>query len=74
MRQKISTITSVETRKDLRRFVITPLLNAINMGDSIDALTEMRNVVIVFANFIVPYKGSKKILSVTNRIYKKLYE
>ena len=44
------------------------------MGDSIDALTEIRNVVIVFANFIVPYKESKEILSVTNRIYKKLYE
>ncbi|XP_070499414.1 adenylate cyclase type 10-like [Chironomus tepperi] len=74
LRQKISTVTSLETRKDLRRFIITPLLNAISMGDNIDALTEMRNVVIVFTNFIVPYKGSKEILSVTNRIYKKLYE
>ncbi|KAL7051201.1 hypothetical protein ACKWTF_004378 [Chironomus riparius] len=74
LRQKISTVTSIETRKDLRRFIITPLLNAINMGDNIDALTEMRNVVIVFANFIVPYKGSKEIFSVTNRIYKKLSE
>lgn len=61
-----------DNRKSLRRFVISPLLNAIDLGDSIDSLTEMRSVVIVFANFVVPEKSPTGICHITNLIFIKL--
>lgn len=61
-----------EIKKNLRRFVITPLLNAIDMGDNIDSLIEIRNVVILFANFITPRSDSRKLLIITDKIYRKL--
>lgn len=56
----------------LRQFVITPLLNAIDIGDGIDQLTEMRQVVIMFANFVVPDKNPINICKITDKIFKKL--
>lgn len=62
----------MDDKKALRRFIINPLLRAIDMGESIDSLVEMRHVVITFANFIVYGTKSSDILSITDRIYKKL--
>lgn len=52
-----------------RRFIIRPLLNAIDLDESIDFLTEMRHVVIVFANFIVPRTTASDLIDILNRIY-----
>ena len=70
----MSTQISKQTAKNLRRFIIPPLLNFIDWDDPIDLLTEMRNVVIVFANFVVPYMSSVRLVKVLDRTYKHLHE
>lgn len=72
VRQTINIPLMSESRKSLRRFVISPVLNAIDMGDSIDTMTEMRYVVIVFANFVVADKNPLKICEITNLIFTRL--
>jgi hypothetical protein len=59
-------------RNTLRRYIISPLLNIIDMGESIDTLCEMRQVVIVFVNFIVHPSNSTQLLSTTNKIFVQL--
>ena len=58
----------------LRRFIITPLMNAIDLDDPIEMLTEMRNVVIVFANFVVRETASLALIKTVDSIYNKLCE
>jgi hypothetical protein len=58
--------------RNLRRFIIPPLLNFIDWNDPIELLTEMRNVVIVFANFVVPYMSPIRLMTHLDNIYKNL--
>lgn len=58
----------------LRRFIIAPLMNAIDLDDPIEMLTEMRNVVIVFANFVVTETASLALIKTVDSIYNKLCE
>lgn len=72
VRQSIHVTAFNDTRKYLRRFIIAPLLNAIEIGDNIDQLTEMRQIVILFANFVVPEKNPQNICRITDRIFTQL--
>lgn len=72
VRQTINVTSIADTRKSLRRFIILPLLNAIDMGESIETLTEMRSVVIVFANFVLPEKDAVQICKITDKIFTQL--
>lgn len=72
VRQTTNISSMNESKKSLRRFVIPPVLSAVDMGDSIDTMTEMRYVVIVFANFVVGDKNPIKICEITNLIFTKL--
>jgi hypothetical protein len=56
----------------LRRYIIQPLLNFIDADDPLELLTEMRNVVIVFGNFVVPYQSAKRFGEVLDLIYSTL--
>jgi hypothetical protein len=56
----------------LRRYIIQPLLNFIDADDPLELLTEMRNVVIVFGNFVVPYQSAKRFGEVLDSIYSTL--
>lgn len=49
-------------------------MNAIDLDDPIEMLTEMRNVVIVFANFVVWETASLALIKRVNSIYTKLCE
>lgn len=73
VRQTISVnALSHESKNFLRRFIIAPLLNAIDIGDGIDQLTEMRQVVILFSNFVVPDKNPINICKITDKIFTQL--
>jgi adenylate cyclase 10 len=65
-------VIAEESKNFLRRFIIAPLLNAIDIGDGIDQLTEMRQVVILFANFVVPDKNPMNICKITDKIFTQL--
>ena len=49
-------------------------MNAIDLDDPIEMLTEMRNVVIVFANFVVRETASLALIKTVDSIYNKLCE
>lgn len=65
-------LLAAETKKNLRRFVIKPLLNAIDLNESIDSLIEMRNIVVLFVNVVPARTDSKNLIMITDKIYKKL--
>lgn len=60
------------SRKFLRRFIIKPVMNAIDLNEPIENLTEMRNVVIVFANFVIAAKSSLELIRLVDEIYTSL--
>lgn len=47
-------------------------MNAIDLNEPIETLTEMRNVVIVFANFVIAAKSSAELIRSVDAIYKTL--
>ena len=61
-----------KSKRLLRRFIIAPLLRFIDLNDPIEFLTEMRNVVIVFANFVVAKSTSTELVEIVDRIYNSL--
>lgn len=61
-----------KSRQFLRRFVPRPLMKMIDMDESIESLAEMRNVVILFTNLIVPDKSSNNLIRIVNLAYTKL--
>lgn len=61
-----------KAKKFLRRFVVTPVLNAIERFEPMELLTEMRDVVIVFANFIVEMSSPQSLINVVDLVYTKL--
>lgn len=61
-----------KSRPFLRRFVIQPVLKAIDLNEPIELLTEMRHVVIVFADFVVKQTDDEKLVTIVDGIYKKL--
>jgi adenylate cyclase 10 len=61
-----------DARKSLRRFIIPPLLNAIDLGDNVETLTEMRSCVVIFVNFVVPMKDPYEICKITDLVFRQL--
>lgn len=61
-----------KSRMFLSRFIIPPVLNTINLNEPVELLTEMRQIVIVFANFVVSTKSSVELIRVVDRIYNTL--
>ncbi|CRK95608.1 CLUMA_CG009067, isoform A [Clunio marinus] len=49
-------------------------MNAIDLNEGIDNLSEMRHIVIVFSNFVVPYKTPNEFVVIVDNIFKKLSE
>lgn len=62
------------SKKFLCRFIIAPVLNAINLNEPIEVLIEMRHVVIVFANFVVSKKSSVELIEIVDAMYTTLCE
>lgn len=58
----------------LRSFMIPPLLNVLDNEDPLDNLTEMRKIVILFANFELPITTDLNIIDTVNSIYEPLFE
>lgn len=63
----------VKSGKFLRRFIIPPVLSAIDLNESIEYLNEMRHVVIVFANFVVAKSSSEELIAIVDAVYNQLY-
>lgn len=74
VRRSITAVLGTKMKTILRRFMITPLMNAIDLDDPIEMLTEMRHVVIVFANFVVWKTSSLTLIHTVDSIYNKLCE
>lgn len=60
------------SKKFLCRFIVAPVLNTINLNEPIEFLTEMRQVVIVFANFVVSKTTSVELIETVDKIYNTL--
>lgn len=57
----------------LKRFMIKPLMYAIETKDPLEFLTEMRQVVIVFLNLVsTPFLSSMDLIKVVNEAYTTL--
>lgn len=61
-----------KSKRFLSRFIIRPVLNAIDLNEPIEQLTEMRHVVIVFANFVVLKTSDRDLIDIVDKIYVKL--
>lgn len=61
-----------KSKKFLRRFIIEPVLKAIDLNEKIECLSEMRHVVIVFLNFVVEKTSCKQLIGVVNSVYTEL--
>lgn len=60
--------------KFLKRFMIPPLMRAIEIDEPMEFLTEMRNVVIVFLNIVVKPLTEVGLIRMVDHSYKALCE
>lgn len=67
-------LTNTKMQSFLRRFIIPPLMNSIEIDEPLEYLTEMRQVVIVFVNLMVKLKSKLEIISTVDQAYKTLTE
>lgn len=58
----------------LRRFMLTPVLRAVDNDEPMDFLTEIRNVVVVFLNIITQSVTEDMLISIVDNAYKKVYK
>lgn len=72
VRKSISAQMHNRSKKFLCRFIVAPVLNTINLNEPIEFLTEMRQVVIVFANFVVSKTTSVELIETVDKIYNTL--
>lgn len=63
-----------QMRTFLRSFIIPPLLKVLDNEDPLENLTEMRKVVVVFANFVLPLTSDLEMLKAVKAVYQPLYE
>lgn len=63
-----------KSKKFLRRFIIAPVLNGIDLNEPVEYLTEMRHIVTVFANFVVSKTLPDELIEIVNLIYTTLCE
>lgn len=61
-----------KSKSFLRRFIIRPVLNAIDLNEPIEQLTEMRHIVTVFVNFVVTKTSDNDLIEIVDKIYVKL--
>lgn len=61
-------------RTFLRSFIVPPLLKVLDNEDPLENLTEMRKVVVVFANFVLPLTSDLEMLKAVKAVYQPLYE
>lgn len=70
IRPAVHSATRSEVRDGLRRFVLPPVMNAIDNNQPMDHLTEMRQVVIMFINIVpVSMHPSKRLINLTHQCY-----
>lgn len=72
VRPSINLLTNKKSKRFLHRFIIKPVLNIIDLNESIDFLTEMRQIVVVFVNFVVAKSDSSGLVQIVNEIYNSL--
>lgn len=54
----------------LRRFMVTPVLRAVDNDEPMDFLAEVRRVVVVFVNIITYTLSASDLIGVVDRAYK----
>ena len=54
--------------------MIAPLMNAIQIDEPMEALTELRQVAIVFVNIVVPKMTSLELIEVVDSLFGQLSE
>ncbi|XP_026320727.1 adenylate cyclase type 10-like [Hyposmocoma kahamanoa] len=58
---------------ELRRFMVTPVLRAVDNDEPMDFLTEIRNVVVVFLNIKTQTVTEDVLISIVDNAYKTVY-
>lgn len=73
VRPSVYFATNEKIDEFLKRFMIKPLMYAIETKDPLEFLTEMRQVVIVFLNLVsTPFLSSMDLIKVVNEAYTAL--
>lgn len=74
VRESLIPISGQNTRNIYERFMISPLMNAIKIDEPMEALTELRQVAIVFVNIVVPKMASLELIEVVDSLFCRLSE
>lgn len=69
VRESVDLSMEMHAKRFLCRFIIPPVLKSVHLNEPIEQLSEMRNVVIVFGNFIVESQSSEQLIKTIDSIY-----
>lgn len=58
---------------ELRRFMLAPVLRAVDNDEPMNFLTEIRHVVVVFVNIITHTVTAEVLISIVDSAYKSVY-
>lgn len=71
MRPAVNYAVASRLKESMRRFIIKPIMDAIDLGESLDYLTEVRYVATIMLDIILTdVDRPGMVLKVANQIYK----
>ncbi|EFN85820.1 Adenylate cyclase type 10 [Harpegnathos saltator] len=70
LRPKVVKVAKMQIKDSLRSYMLRPVIRSVEMDESLEHLTEMRQVVILFINVITADIEKKKLISLVNSSYK----
>ncbi|XP_053973137.1 adenylate cyclase type 10-like [Hylaeus volcanicus] len=70
LRPKIVKIAKARLKDALRSYMLRPVIRSVEMGEPLEYLTEMRQVVILFINVITTSVDKKTLISLVDTAYK----
>lgn len=74
MRPSLNYAISKNLQDYLRRFIIAPVVRAVDLGEPLEYLTEMRQVVIVFVNIVTKVHQLKELEYLCDLVYRIVCE
>lgn len=72
VRPSLKHVATKTVTTSLRRFMIKPILNAIDTQEPLEFLTEMRQIVTVFLNIVLRTKDMLEVIDEINSIFTSL--
>ncbi|KAB0803414.1 hypothetical protein PPYR_00384 [Photinus pyralis] len=73
IRPSVDYAADMNSKQDLRKFIITPIMRGIDLDEPLEYLTEMRQIVIVFINVTVdPHMDTETYIDLSDASYRRV--